>query len=103
MKHHVQHNLKLFKVTNLDCGGAYTDTFNSFVVVSISRNKAIRYHPYNSFGIEREPADKEGIFPEYRNYDTWVRDITSLEIEYLGLAASSYKEGDIVCSSFNAS
>lgn len=82
------------------------DTFDSFIVASESPEKAKLYHPYgyiwNSTTREESPCENYWSFGEVREYGNWASSPDKVEVYYLGVASDSYKEGDIIITSFNA-
>lgn len=72
-------------------GGSY-DTFDSFVVAAPSADKAKLYNP------------KGKIYPckDWHYWGAWADTPNSINVTFIGVAAPSCKEGEIICSSFNA-
>jgi hypothetical protein len=70
------------------------DCYDSFVVVSKSKQKALTYYPNHEFY-------KDTDMSHNRNCG-WTSDLNSITVECIGKANQRQKEGTIICSSFNA-
>ena len=66
------------------------DTFDSAVVVAKDENGARKIHPDKDIGWDGSDF-----------YSSWCNS-EDVHVELLGLAKDSLKEGQVICSSFNA-
>lgn len=68
------------------------DTYDELVVVSESPENAVLIRPDSSTWDEAKDEP----------HDSWVNDPKYVQVKEIGIANEDYKEGDIVCYSFNA-
>ncbi len=81
--------LKLYLISQ-DTNNGY-DTFDSAVVCAKNEKIAQTIHPFKGLNWDGVKED----------YDTWC-DAKDVEVVELGKANKNQKEGDVICSSFNA-
>ena len=67
------------------------DTYDSCVVVADTEEDAARIHPSHSGGWEDRPQ-----------FAVWANKPENVKVVLVGTAASTFKAGDVVVSSFNA-
>ena len=82
--------MKLYLLT-IDCIGY--DAWDEAVVVARSPKHARTIHPGDT------PEKK---YVENPRFPSWATDPAEIAVKYLGVAASTLREGEVVCASFNA-
>lgn len=76
--------LKIYKLINPACYYGYDEC----VVVSENVEKARMINPDGDWSTK---------------YTHWAKNPNDVLVEYVGIADTSYSEGDIICASYNAS
>lgn len=74
------------------------DEYDSFVVCAENEDEARRVSP------DGEIFFKEGLPDAYRSYFKWVWTdaIETLDVTCIGIASTSLKKRQVICSSYNA-
>lgn len=79
--------LKLWRIWQTENGGY--DTYDSAVVVAETEDAARQINP-------------DGEWARPGRYSAWAPESSYVSAMLVGIAVDGFKEGDIICSSFNA-
>lgn len=99
--------LNLYHVKRTDNKQGY-DTYSAFIVACYTEQEARETHPNECRKFNRKLNGWSNLHDDTRivsdRYDGWipVNEISSLDVEFIGKAKESFKNGEVIMSLYNA-
>ncbi len=77
------------------------DTYDSFVCVAENEDEARKIFPSGEDQSHKGMHWYEADLDDMWLYRTWCQ-LKDVQVEYIGVADPGFKNGDVICASFNA-